>query len=178
MSSGRVLIIGGGPAGIEAARGLADLGVPVTIVESRDRLGGMPIAAHYATLTPSLEDAEQAMARMLAPLLGNPAVELRLGAAVSGFAGAAGDFELSVARNGSQESVRAGAIIVATGFQHFDPGRETQMYGYYEFDDVITLPESEKMLKEHSFVRPSDGRLPERVAFIQCVGSRDRQIGN
>jgi heterodisulfide reductase subunit A2 len=178
MPSDRVLIIGGGPAGIEAARNLTDLGVPVTIVESKGRLGGMPIHANYAALTPDMENAEEAMDRRIAPLLGNPLVDLRCNATVTGNAGAAGDFHVRVSANGNEETVDAGAIIVATGFQHFDPGRETQMYGYYEFDDVITLADCEKMLKEHKVVRPSNGQPPERVAFIQCVGSRDRQIGN
>jgi heterodisulfide reductase subunit A len=48
------------------------------------------------------------------------------------------------------------------------------MYGYYEFDDVITLVDAEKMLKDGNFVRPSTGEKPDRVCFIQCVGSRDR----
>ena len=52
------------------------------------------------------------------------------------------------------------------------------MYGYYEHDDVITLVDAEKMLKQHRFVRPSNGAVPKRICFIQCVGSRDRQIGN
>jgi heterodisulfide reductase subunit A len=52
------------------------------------------------------------------------------------------------------------------------------MYGYYEYDDVITLADAEKMLKENKFVTPSKGTPPQRVCFIQCVGSRDRQIGN
>jgi heterodisulfide reductase subunit A len=51
------------------------------------------------------------------------------------------------------------------------------MYGYYEYDDVITLADAERMLKEHKFLT-SAGKVPERVCFIQCVGSRDRQIGN
>ena len=34
------------------------------------------------------------------------------------------------------------------------------------------------MLKEHNVVRPSNGETPKKIAFIQCVGSRDRQIGN
>ncbi|MFQ6019844.1 MAG: pyridine nucleotide-disulfide oxidoreductase, partial [Dehalococcoidia bacterium] len=61
---------------------------------------------------------------------------------------------------------------------HFDPGRETQLYGYYEFPDVLTLVDLEAMLKQHKVVRPSTGKPPERLCFIQCVGSRDRHIGN
>ena len=73
---------------------------------------------------------------------------------------------------------RGGAIVVATGFTHFDPGRETQMYGYYEYEDVITLVDAEKMMSAGKFVRPSTGEPPKAVCFIQCVGSRDRRIGN
>ena len=91
-----------------------------------------------------------------------------------------GSFEVTLAKigNGATATVAAGAIIVATGFQHFDPGRETQIYGYYEYSDVITLAEAEGMLKDGGFRKPSNGEVPERVCFIQCVGSRDRQIGN
>ena len=178
MPSDAVLIIGGGPAGIEAARGLADLGVRVEVVETRERLGGMPISASYAALTPDFRDAESAMDEMIAPLKDNPLVALRTSSRVTGCSGGAGNFQVTVTKDGKDEVVPAGAIIVATGFDHFDPGRETQMYGYYEYDDVITLPDCEKMLKAHKFVRPSNGEVPKRVAFIQCVGSRDRQIGN
>ena len=68
--------------------------------------------------------------------------------------------------------------LVASGFRHFDPGGETQMYGYYEHPDVITLQDLESMLKDLNVVRPSNGEIPERLCFVQCVGSRDRQIGN
>ena len=43
---------------------------------------------------------------------------------------------------------------------------------------MITLVDLEKMLKENKVVRPSNGEPPKRLCFIQCVGSRDRQIGN
>jgi heterodisulfide reductase subunit A len=43
---------------------------------------------------------------------------------------------------------------------------------------VITLVDCEKMLKAHRVVRPSNGEVLEHVCFIQCVGSRDRRIGN
>ncbi len=89
--------------------------------------------------------------------------------------GSVGDFRVTVAGpDGATREVEAGAIVVATGFSHFDPGRETQVYGYYEFPDVITLPDAEKMLSEHRFVRHSTGEPPRNVAFIQCAGSRDR----
>ena len=52
------------------------------------------------------------------------------------------------------------------------------MYGYYEYDDVVTLVDAEHMMQQGKIIRPSNGEEPKNVAFIQCVGSRDRQIGN
>jgi len=180
MPSDTTLIIGGGPAGLEAARLLGDLGQKAILVEKRAVLGGIPIAENYAALTHGFRSAEEAMNELIAAARANPSVDMRLGSEVVACSGQAGDFQVTLTRagNGASDTVDVGAIIVATGFQHFDPGRETQMYGYYEYDDVITLADAERMLKEQKFVIPSKGEPPKRVCFIQCVGSRDRQIGN
>ncbi len=178
MPEGRVVVIGAGPSGLEAARLAADLGAQVTLVEKRDALGGMPIAANYAALTHGFRDAGEAVGEMIAAVVDHPNVEVRTSSQVTAVSGSAPEFTLTIANGDASEELSAGAVIVATGFRHFDPGRETQQYGYYEFPDVITLADAEAMLKAKNFVRPSNGEVPERVAFIQCVGSRDRQIGN
>ncbi len=173
-----VLVVGGGPAGLEAARAVAELGARAVLVERRPVLGGTPDEANYAALTPSLGSAQEALDRLRAGV-DHPNVDVHLGTTVTACTGSAGDFHATLTGDdGTREDIEAGAIVVATGFTHFDPGRETQMYGYYEFPDVITLPDAEKMLKEHRFVRPSTGEAPRSVAFIQCVGSRDRRLGN
>jgi len=173
-----VLVIGGGPAGMAAAGSVADLGGNVVLVEQRDFLGGMPIAENYASITPYLESAEVAIGRIVDAVQGHPSVQVHLGAEVTSCSGEAGDFNVVLRTAEGQQSVRCASVVVATGFQHFDPGRETQLYGYYEFPDVIALQDLESMLKAGSVVRPSNGRPPERLCFIQCVGSRDRHIGN
>ncbi|MCC6191879.1 MAG: CoB--CoM heterodisulfide reductase iron-sulfur subunit A family protein [Anaerolineales bacterium] len=180
MPADTILIIGGGPAGLEAARLIGDLGRKVILVEKREQLGGTPVAESYAALTHGFRSAEEAMNEVIGAVRANPTVDVRLGSEVVACEGEAGNFRVRLAKsgNGAGEDLHAGAIVVATGFQHFDPGRETQVYGYYEYDDVITLADAEKMLKEQKFVIPSKGTAPERVCFIQCVGSRDRQIGN
>ncbi len=178
MPSTDILVIGGGPAGMEAAKGIADLGYKVILVEKRERLGGTPDEAQYAALTPDFRNAGEAMSEMAAKVQNNPNVELRLGSTVTAAKGQAGDFTVTIKNTRKSDQVNVGAVIICTGFQHFDPGRETQKYGYYEFDDVITLVDCEKMLSAHRVVRPSNGQVPERVCFIQCVGSRDRHIGN
>lgn len=178
MPNQDILVIGGGPAGLEAARGIADLGYKAILVEKRARLGGNPDEAQYAALTPDLRSAEEAMAEMIAAVENHQNVHVRLHSTVTAADGSLGGFSVTIKNGKQSEKLNVGSVIICTGFQHFDPGRETQQYGYYEFDDVITLVDCEKMLKAKKFVRPSNGEVPERVCFIQCVGSRDRQIGN
>ena len=77
--------------------------------------------------------------------------------------------------------VQVGAIIVATGFRQADVSALSE-YGYGRYDNVITALELERLLNAAGptggrVVRPSDHKEPKRVAFIQCVGSRDRRLG-
>ncbi len=71
----------------------------------------------------------------------------------------------------------ADAVILATGFTPFDP--TPKPYGYGIFRNVVTTLELERMLKRFGRVqRPSDGKEAQRIAFIQCVGSRDAKSGH
>jgi heterodisulfide reductase subunit A len=179
MSADTILVVGGGPAGLEAARGAADLGSHVVLVERRDRLGGTPDAAGFSAFALDDRPVQEVLEVARQAVLTHPRVTVHLGTEVSAFAGEAGAFRATLrAADGSTSVVDCGAVIVATGFDHFDPGRETQAYGYYEYEDVITLVDADKMLATGRFVRPSTGEPPEQVCFIQCVGSRDRRIGN
>ncbi|MGP8320765.1 MAG: CoB-CoM heterodisulfide reductase HdrA2 [Methanosarcinaceae archaeon] len=79
-------------------------------------------------------------------------------------------------------SLTVGAIIVATGYQLFDASRKEE-YGYGIYPDVVTNMELERMLNASGPTRgkvvvPSSGEVPGRVAFIQCVGSRDATVDN
>ncbi|MCP4421890.1 MAG: CoB--CoM heterodisulfide reductase iron-sulfur subunit A family protein [Chloroflexi bacterium] len=175
--SENVLIIGAGPAGLEAARTVADLGYTAVLVEKRDRVGGTPDEFSYAKLTHHFRDSEEAIGE-LAAAADSDSVELMTNCTVTGLDGDVGNFTATIQNGSGSKTVEAGAVILATGFQHFDPGRETQYYNYYTLPDVITIADLEGMLKHEQVVRPSTGEAPKRVAFIQCVGSRDRQIGN
>jgi heterodisulfide reductase subunit A len=71
----------------------------------------------------------------------------------------------------------ADAILMATGFAPYNPSDKP--YGYGRFQNVITSLDAERMLRENTVMkRPSDGRVAQRIAFIQCVGSRDIQLGH
>ncbi len=178
MANENVLIIGGGAAGIEAAKGVSAMGYKAILVEKRDRLGGTPDEEKYAALTPDLRNTTEAFAELMAPIVDNPLVDIHYNTLITGAEGELGNFTIKALQLGKEVEFNVGSVIIATGFKHFDPGRETQKYAYYELDDVITLTDAEKMLSQHKFVRPSNGEEPKRICFIQCVGSRDRRLGN
>ena len=96
-----VLVIGGGPAGLEAARGVADLGYPVTVVEKADRLGGTPILEDYAALTPNMVNAEEAMGEMVQRIANDDLIEIRTSTEVVSASGTAPvlDVALKAVRN-------------------------------------------------------------------------------
>jgi heterodisulfide reductase subunit A len=73
--------------------------------------------------------------------------------------------------------LQVGAVVLATGFDPFDPA-SLEEYGYGRTRNVITGLEFERLISASGptggqLERPSDGKVPESIAFIQCVGSRD-----
>jgi len=79
-------------------------------------------------------------------------------------------------------NLKVGAIILAPGFEEFDP-RLKSMYGYGRCPNVVSSIEFERILSASGpnggrVLRPSDGTVPRRIAFVQCVGSRDALVGN
>jgi heterodisulfide reductase subunit A len=82
----------------------------------------------------------------------------------------------------SEATLKVGSIILAPGFEGFDARLKSE-YGYGRFPNVVTSIEFERILSASGpygglVLRPSDGEIPRRIAFIQCVGSRDYQLGN
>ena len=80
-------------------------------------------------------------------------------------------------KKASEHPIEADAVLIAIGFQPFNP--KDKPYGYGRFNNVVTGLDLERMLKQSGRVqRPSDNMLPERMAFIQCVGSRDAKLNH
>jgi heterodisulfide reductase subunit A len=76
------------------------------------------------------------------------------------------------------EEIEVGAIVLATGFELYD-ARNMPQYGYGRYDDVYTALEMERLVNAGGptggEVLLKDGRKPEAVAILHCIGSRDRQ---
>lgn len=169
-----ILIVGGGPAGLAAAQALAGVGQKSILVEKENRLGGAPILSGYAKLVPSGEWAKDAIGGMVKRAEESPLIAREMGCTVKQFSGEPGNFRAQLS-NG--RSIEASAAILTTGFTHFDSVNKPE-WGFGTFPDVVTTTQVEQMISSGQGVRcPSDGRKPERVAILLCVGSRDRQIG-
>ncbi len=76
------------------------------------------------------------------------------------------------------EEVEVGAIVLATGFEMYD-ARKMPQYGYGRLENVYTSLEAERLVNAGGptagEVRLKDGRKPQSVAILHCIGSRDRQ---
>ena len=75
-----------------------------------------------------------------------------------------------------------GTIVVATGYDTFDP-TEKEEYIFDQAENVITGLQIERYINasgptQGHVIQPSSGETPKRIAFIQCVGSRDEKVGN
>jgi heterodisulfide reductase subunit A len=90
-------------------------------------------------------------------------------------------FYEGIERGGMRE-VEVGAVVLATGFGSYNPATGKNTYGYGVVPNVVTSLEFERMLSgtgpnQGRLLRPSDGREISRIAWLQCVGSRDLQVG-
>jgi heterodisulfide reductase subunit A len=81
----------------------------------------------------------------------------------------------------SEETVDVGAIILAPGFTLYNPALSEEL-GFGRYPNVVTSLQFERLVSrsgptEGFTRRPSDGRPPKKIAWLQCVGSRDQQHG-
>ncbi|MGQ9508940.1 MAG: FAD-dependent oxidoreductase [Thermodesulfobacteriota bacterium] len=173
-----VLIIGGGIAGITAALELAQLGIPLILIEKNHKIGGL--AASFCC------KASEACNKCFACVVDKKILEVNQKREISiltqteviGIKRNEKKFEVLLKKGRERINLQVSAIVIAVGIDPFD-ARQKGEYGYGRYANVITAKDLDEMLRyQGNLVRPSDGRLPERIAFFQCVGSRDESIGN
>jgi heterodisulfide reductase subunit A len=195
------VVVGGGVAGMVAALDVAGAGFPVTLVEQSDHLGGR--MADLDRIFPTLESVAELLEPLIERIQTHPNITVFLNAQVAEVEGYVGNFTVKIGKLADREigklgnwetgklaeeagadqstnlpiyqSTDVGSIIIATGYDVFDPHRKPEL-GYGQYPNVVTSLEMERRLADGSLA--VNGRSPKRVVFIQCVGSRDVQIGN
>ena len=103
----------------------------------------------------------------------NPRIKTFTSSTVAKIEGQPGMFDVTLATPGGEQTVRAGAIVVATGWKPYDASQLAHL-GYGLSPDVITNVELERMAAAGAIVRPSNQQPVKSVLFLQCAGSRDK----
>jgi heterodisulfide reductase subunit A-like polyferredoxin len=167
------VVIGGGIAGMAAALDVADAGFPAYLVEKSDRLGGR--IAELERTYPELELVADWLDPLIERVQTHPRVTVHLNTQVTEVDGFVGNFEVGLKGESGSETLRVGAIVVATGFNVFDPQLKPE-FGYGHYPQVVTTLEMEQMLAQGELT--VEGRELTEVVFVKCVGSRDTRLGN
>ena len=155
----RVVVIGGGLAGLSAASTLIKFGVPVTIVESADKVGGVNIDGLGKLGSTTIGEY---LSKLISELKENKDVEIITKSTVVDIQGSAGEFKVAISSEGSTiRKIVAGAVIVAVGAD----AHKTEKFGYGKSPKVLLWDEFERgvLVKEK----------PAEVVFIQCADSRN-----
>lgn len=162
-----IVIIGGGIAGMEAAKQLLVLGYNPIIIEQQDHLGGH--VAQWHKLFPDMTSSHELLDGLSNQIKdANVFLETKVNSI-----NALGDSYNVILNNGV--NIVAKAVLVASGFHLFDAAKKEE-YGYGVYDRVITNADLEAW-----FNKRADARIPEHpkaVGFVHCVGSRDLKAGN
>lgn len=167
-----VLVIGGGVSGLEASLSLAGKDRRVYLVEKTESLGGM--AKKLSQLLPNQGSSLSLIDEKVEQVHNNENILVSTSSTVGDVRGFLGNFEIVIHTDGETSGFRkaqVGAIVVATGFDVFDPEGNSQ-YGY-GIDNVFTAQEFEEQIKSGNVLLKS-GKPPESVAIIHCVGRKER----
>jgi heterodisulfide reductase subunit A len=168
--SKRVVVIGGGVAGLEVAGQLSKAGIEVSLVEKESKTGGH--LNKWYRLFPDRRYSSEVM-DYLDGMTQNRGIKLLTDTTIESFNRNRSHFSLIT--NEGKELI-ADAVIVATGFDLFKSERKEE-YGYGIYDNVITSADLEIMFRKGDIVL-TNGSVPETFGIIHCVGSRDEKVGN
>jgi len=155
------LVIGGGVAGMTAAVSLARQGFPVHLVEKEKDLGGF--IRNLNNLYVTTRDAMETIRPLINQVTSHPKIKVYTGSKVSDVYGYVGNFDVKIKTGDQEAKTKVGAIVVATGAIEYT---KDALFGYNVYKNVVTLTEFELMCKNKTLPKV------QRVAFIQCAGSR------
>jgi quinone-modifying oxidoreductase subunit QmoB len=168
-----ILVVGGGLTGMNAALEAAKAGYAVVLVEKEGQLGGFQNNVRQIATFPYQELQDSNLEDLIQSVSQNEKIKVYTGALVEKVSGGPCVFQVSVKQNGSMAEHRVGAIVMAAGWQPYDPNKLDARLGFGASANVITNTMFEENDKEGKITRPSDAQEVKNVAFLQCAGQRD-----
>lgn len=162
-----IIIIGGGPSGLEAGAQLYKMGYNVILIEKSNQLGGH--LAKWDRLFPNGIEAKKVLDELTGKING---VKCFLNTQVTTINLLDKSYNV-ILSNGI--TVLADAVLIASGFDLFRAEKKEE-YGYGIYNNVITNADLERY-----FQTKKDDRIKKetkRIGFVHCVGSRDEKAGN
>jgi len=155
------LVIGGGVAGMAAARNMSEQGYPTYLIEKADALGGQ---ARHLHETWRGEDIQGYLTQLTDAVQSDDNIEVFVNARIAQVEGFVGNFKTTVSQNGDNRVLEHGVTIIASGASEFKPDG----YLYGKDSRVVTGLELQQRFIDND---PSLDQTDTAV-FIQCVGSR------
>ncbi|NTV43094.1 MAG: CoB--CoM heterodisulfide reductase iron-sulfur subunit A family protein, partial [Syntrophobacteraceae bacterium] len=156
------LVVGGGVAGMVAAKALADQGYPVHLVERSDRLGGQALNLFQTWRGDDIHSFVEGLAKTVEA---HPHITVHLSTNLASVEGFLGNFKSTLQNGAEAQTVEHGVAIIATGGQEWKP--DEYLYGGHP--QVLTHLELDQR-----FAKKDPGlKEVQSAVFIQCVGSRE-----
>ncbi|WP_435546915.1 FAD-dependent oxidoreductase [Desulfobacterium sp. N47] len=155
------LVIGGGIAGITAAKTFSNQGYHTFLIEKSDRLGGQSLHIHQ---TWQGEDVQQNLSRMTAGIRADKNIDIFTNAEIIRTDGFVGNFKTTIRTEDKTEELIHGVTIIASGALELKPDQ----YLYGKDERVLTSLELDRKLIGND----PDISQKKTALFIQCVGSR------
>ena len=166
----RTLVIGGGIAGLRAAIGLADVGLGVVLIERELTLGGW--MARFGAIFPNERNGRELIEGLVRAVEAREGITVLTGAELVAKSGSFGNYDVEIRVGGEGAGTvheRVGSIVVATGFDTYQPAAGEFGYG---IDGVVTLAEFKELVDGADGALAFHGRPVRSVAYVYCVGSR------
>ncbi|RQD78282.1 MAG: CoB--CoM heterodisulfide reductase iron-sulfur subunit A family protein [Candidatus Syntrophonatronum acetioxidans] len=172
MGKDNILVLGGGIAGLTSALELAESGNQVFLVDKEAEVGGY--AAQYCCK--GLELCQKCGACFVAQAVdqvnNHPKVSIFCGLQIKSSQSTGDGFKVTFVNDrGEESSFDANAVVVATGFTPFD-ATKLLAYGYKVYQGIYTAYDLEQMIREKGSFKNAFPAEIEKIAFVQCVGSR------
>ncbi|MBC7107240.1 MAG: CoB--CoM heterodisulfide reductase iron-sulfur subunit A family protein [Methanomassiliicoccales archaeon] len=181
-SFGKVLVVGGGVAGLQTALDLSRANVEVFLVEKEMLLGGTVAKLHK--LFPSMESGSSMIKRLTDEIHSRSEVLIHTNTVVSNIRRNSNRFHITLSsreRGHPKQEIEADAIVLATGLVPVDLALFPE-YGYGRYCEVMSSIEFERLLVEEErkgedIFNGQDGNYNKTIAFVQCAGSRTERSG-